>query len=150
MKTPDVVLTLSLLFFCAGCVILPTGELDTPLSRGYLAQESLAFIQANSTTKAEILLTLGEPDLISPDEKHFLYWWLTGQGVWAAFGVVVPIHAAGTILSHHYLLAVEFGERDVVKRFELKTRTRSGYRDGNMFQIPDESLLEDEIKSWGK
>ena len=149
MKTPDVVLTLSLLFFCAGCVILPTGELDTPLSRGYLAQESLAFIQANSTTKAEILLTLGEPDLVSADEKHFLYWWLTGQGVWAVFGAYFQ-SVGGTILSHHYLLAVEFGERDVVKRFELKTRTRGGHLDRNVFPMPDETLIKDEIRSWGK
>ena len=144
MKTPDVVLTVSLLFFCAGCVILPTGELDTPLSRGYLAKESLAFIRANSTTKAEILLTLGEPDIVSPDEKHFLYWWLTEQGVWGGLG-----GTGGTILSHHYLLAIEFDARDIVKRSELKTRTRGG-RITQVFPIPDETLIEDEIRSWGK
>ena len=148
MKTPDVVLTVSLLFFCAGCVILPTGELDTPLSRGYLAKESLTFIQANSTTKAEIILTLGEPDIVSPDEKHFLYWWLTEQGVWAVFGAYGG-SAGGTVLSHHYLLAIEFDARDIVKRSELKTRTHGG-RITRVFPIPDETLIEDEIRSWGK
>lgn len=112
---------------CSGCVIMPipTPEYSTGHTRENIDEKGFAQIQSQLTTKEEVLLTLGEPDIISRDEKIFVYWQETYQGM-----VVMASFGGGggelPILSHVYLFLIEFDERDIVKRTDFKRRTRLG------------------------
>ncbi len=138
------------LFFCSGCIpiILPTPEYITSGSglRPKIEEKALEFIVPGSTRKEEVLLKLGEPDRVWRNEKNFLYWWATNVGVW---GVVSELGSVGGSLRRYlYLLFVEFDEKDVVKRRELKVRSLSGAMKTSFIDFYP--LIVEEISLWDK
>ena len=151
MKLSYLTFTAILLLFCAGCIPIPTGEftgegtsIGRGISRGGLDSKNLALIHPEATTKEEVLLNLGEPDFASQNERKFVYWWSTYQGIW----VIPGPHLAGgggAILNHLYLFLVEFDEKDIVKRFELKKRTGGG----ELERASITDAIRDEMKAWG-
>lgn len=112
-----VVLTLAL---CTGCVIIPTQEHVEGPTRGLIEQEMLGSIRAGVTTREEVLLRLGEPDVVMRNERLFGYHWVT---VWGKVGVVAPGGAGGGPLQTSYLALFEFDEKGIVKRHEVKKET---------------------------
>lgn len=121
MKTVLPVTTLIVAFLWVGCVIIPTAE-HAPRGRGSLDQERLGFIRTGATPKEEVLLSLGEPDMVRQREKIFAYVWVMVSGYWFYFipgGYAPPAAGAGTFSNPHILL-IEFDDAHVIKRFELK------------------------------
>jgi hypothetical protein len=102
---------------CSSCVIIP---IPTPGrvagdSRGHLRDEALAFLQVGRTTRAEVLLNLGEPERAWREQRLFVYYWET-EPFWIA-GVVYPAAggAAPVRWRVHFLL-LEFDEAGLLKR----------------------------------
>lgn len=105
---------------CAGCVIIPIptpGHVVGP-TRGRIEQETLESIRAGVTTREEVLLRLGEPDVVMRSERLFGYHWVT---VW---GYLFVLHQGGAVAGpvgfNRHLALIEFDEQGIVKRLEVK------------------------------
>ena len=70
-------------------------------------------ITPGQTTKAEVLLTLGEPDEISPDGRRFIYRWYKVK-VFA----IAPGPPGAVAVGKKYRLILTFDERSVVLQQE--------------------------------
>jgi outer membrane protein assembly factor BamE (lipoprotein component of BamABCDE complex) len=134
-------LVFPIIFFpLMGCVIMPiptqehnfchtawADNCDQFKTRAEITKETLQFMRAGSTSKEEVLLKLGAPDSIGQNEAVFEYEWLMVNGYtqWA-IGFWPGVGAAGGLarFSHH-VLSVEFDERNVVTRYEIKSLERS-------------------------
>lgn len=97
---------------------VPTAR-HTPKSAGTRAEiekRSLNLLQPGSTTREEMLWEFGEPDLVSEDERWFLYRWLSvgGYVAVAVYGGEGDIARMGTRRSD---MAFEFDDRGVLVRF---------------------------------
>lgn len=98
---------LAILFLCGlsgGCLILPMNY-HTAASRHNINLQTTNLLAIGSTTKQEVLLTLGEPDFSSPDEQRLGYLWSKVKCVWAIGGMGGG--AAGEI-TRSYLVETSF------------------------------------------
>ncbi len=102
-------------FLSAGCAYL-TGE----AKRTEIAEETLKFMKVESTTKQEVLLTLGEPLKVWRGEANFLYADFTKDGIPLGPGIGVPVS------QNLYLLMIEFDDNNRVKKFEVKKKSLPG------------------------
>jgi hypothetical protein len=66
----------------AGCLIIPV-DYHTTGSRHNVTMESTNALHIGATTRADILLTLGEPDFMSEDGRRFGYHWTKVKVIWA-------------------------------------------------------------------
>lgn len=110
----------------SGCVIIPTTE-HVPVvgpTRGLIDQETLESIRVGVTTREEVLLRLGEPDVVMRNERLFAYHWVTNTGYviggGGATGSITGGGGVGAIRQKRYLALVEFDEQGIVKRHEVK------------------------------
>jgi len=99
----------------AGCPVpLPAGYSES--SRQNLTEESIYQLVPRATTREEVLLLLGEPDGVGPDESWFAYGSVYGEG-----GVVFVICAAsdcggaGSERMKYGRLLVTFDDRGLIK-----------------------------------
>ncbi len=109
-------ITMIVLFLCGGCVIIPTPE-HVDVGRGSLGNERLASIRTGVTNKEEVLLSLGEPDMVWKHERIFAYRWVMVSGYVVAVG---PSQVAGGAITNPHFFLIEFDDRDIVKRVELR------------------------------
>lgn len=125
MTRANILAVIIAVVFFAGCAVIPTGEFRQSESRKKIEKEELTFIQVDSTQKQEILLKLGEPNMTWGEERQFMYWMGTHQGIWFACGGGYGGAGCvgGPVVNYLYLLLIEFDEHNVVKRHELDTRT---------------------------
>ncbi len=77
-----------------GCLVLPTPAFHSGSARENLHRRSLEPLQTNQSTRADVILTLGEPDAVSPDEHQLVYrmeriraLWFVGAGYTGIGGV---------------------------------------------------------------
>jgi outer membrane protein assembly factor BamE (lipoprotein component of BamABCDE complex) len=93
--------------FMTGCPMNPAYDNSHP--NGRLIEPALAggFPQIGTSTRADVLLTLGDPDVVDPGETAFTYRWtlLTHYG----FG--------NAPLPTYYTLVIHFDPRGAVKDF---------------------------------
>jgi hypothetical protein len=99
----------------AGCMIIPTPEHGLLEGRGMIAEIDTAFLQSAKTTRQEVLLRFGEPDLILDHDRILVYHWAVSHGYWA---VGAYYTAAGGPIPKDYLFVLEFDDRGFLKRFE--------------------------------
>jgi outer membrane protein assembly factor BamE (lipoprotein component of BamABCDE complex) len=120
-----VVLAVLLLLF-AGCLLIPIPEHAREHSqREPIEEDSLQFMKVGSTTREEVLLNLGDPDLFSRDSE-FKYRWETES---AFMGVDIAGGSGRYDFYHVYELVVEFDDNGLVKGFEIKEeKTAIGLR----------------------
>lgn len=104
---------LGLLALCAGCIIIPTPEHNSGTARSNLDREIPSRIQPGVSTIEDVVLSLGEPDAVSSDERRLAYrsekiiaYWMAGGGYSGGIGVLTR---------DHYLL-FEVDEAGVVTR----------------------------------
>ena len=114
-----------LLIFLAlsGCITLPTTETKV-LSGEKIADEQLVFIEPGVTGKSEITNQLGPPDIYLIDKNIFAYDWQTRRAImiWAiGNGYQGSVGAAD--IPKNYVLLVQFDRQDVVRNYEITTRT---------------------------
>jgi len=111
-----IIFVLVLVLFSSACLVIPTPE-HRDHGRVPCDDEKTAFMVKDTTTKEEILLKLGEPDLVLNQERIFVYRW---EMVAAYF--FVGGYGAGTggpIQKPHFLI-IEFNDRNLVSRHEVR------------------------------
>ena len=116
-----------LLIFCAaapGCIMLPipTGEHDSKdlPGRTNVKPELIQDIGVGRTTRAEVLLALGEPDGVFAEDRVFAYLWSRAAGYF--FFAILAGPASGgsaTTVGKGYILVIEFDDRGIVRRREV-------------------------------
>jgi hypothetical protein len=127
-------LPLGLLFFAfvlPACIIIPTPQhyLGGRFEIDYVTTDSM---KPGATSKEDVLLKLGEPDLVVKSGRVLGYRWQKAQAYLFVGG---PGGATGGPIMTTYLFLLEFNEEDVLLRAELKSKlltTRS---------VLDEALL---------
>ena len=91
----------------SGCILIPT-----PSVVGYseITNKTIESLEPGKTTRADVLLKLGEPGERLENDRIFVYHWTQVAG----FGML-PTALGGTITNDHYL-AFEFGSDNRLKR----------------------------------
>lgn len=116
----------------AGCVMLPIPTAERKVLAGTpVAEEQLAFIVPNTTTRSEVVARLGNPDVVWEEARLFVYNWEMRQGilVWAV-GAYYSGAAGVADIPKHYMLLIQFDDQDRVQRFERAVRpARETYGD---------------------
>lgn len=100
-----------------GCIMIPYPHPPSRIegSRRSPSEAEIGAIVPGQTTRADLLLTLGEPDHVSPDERLMVWRWSTSE--WSIFFAAGAGYSGtmGTsdvpIRNHH---AVSLDERGVV------------------------------------
>lgn len=109
-RIASLVRLLSVLAFVAasGCLV------PTPPHGGFgiITSDSITFLQPATTTRADVLLKLGNPNYGAAEEL-FVYRWSRVHGYWS-----IGFGAAADIQKHHFL-AIEFSANNSVKRYKL-------------------------------
>jgi len=86
----------------SGCLILPTPEYDTGSARDNINKQTPKQFEAGKTTHAEVMMALGEPDAVSPDESKLAYRSEKVCGLWFVGGGYSG--TGGTITKDRYLV----------------------------------------------
>ncbi len=66
----------------AGCVIPTPGALDDSSPRGKISQDMVKSLKPSHTTRADVLLRLGNPTERIAGDRFFLYNWVTLDLIW--------------------------------------------------------------------
>jgi hypothetical protein len=98
----------------AGCIMY-VPDSWTRSVREERATTLIPTIIPGQTTKAQVLLTLGEPDEISPDDRRFVYRWYKVK----VFGIA-PGPPGAVAVGKKYRLILTFDECSVVLQQELE------------------------------
>ena len=99
----------------AGCVVIPTPEHDLLAGRGEINETDIAFLKVGKTTREDVLLRFGEPDMVLHDQRTLAYHWKVAHGYWfTGYGY----SGAGGVIPKDYLFMLEFDEQGCLKRFE--------------------------------
>ena len=123
-----------------GCIILP---IPTPAHGGYgvITEESIATLESEKATRADVLLKLGDPAERLYQDRFFVYEWVQTHGYlfWAVGG---GPGAAGDIapLTGPHFLVVEFLPDNRLKRFK--------FIDAGFFSQPARKQLDEVINEW--
>ncbi len=130
MKNWQLLTAVMMFIFSAGCS-LPIG-LPIPMpehsgshtSRSPIKEERLEFVEVGSTKKEEILLNLGDPNIVSEEQRVFEYMWMTKTGFWTS-GVLMQEgtfnHFLGELwFSHWYTLRIDFDEDGIVTSYSIE------------------------------
>src|SRR5512137_136684 len=97
-------------------MVIPTPE-HRIAGRVPCDEEKTTFIVKETTSKEEVLLKLGEPDLVLNRETIFVYRW----ELVAAYFVVggYGAGAMGPIQRPHFLI-IEFNDKNTISRHEIR------------------------------
>ena len=102
----------------SGCVILP---LPSYGGVGVITKETIELFEPGKTTRADVLLRLGDPDKRLEDDRFFVYQWTREHGGWGV-GIPTPYGAVtlaqGDFPRSHYL-GLEFTPDNRVKRVKV-------------------------------
>jgi hypothetical protein len=99
----------------AGCLIIPTPEHSLLEGRGKIEESDMVFLENERTTREEVLLRFGEPDLILDHDRLLVYHWAVSHGYWF---VGAYYTGGGGPIPKDYLFILEFDDKGFLKRFE--------------------------------
>jgi hypothetical protein len=110
-----ILISLLLILFSTACMVIPTPE-HRIAGRVPCDDEKTAFMVKETTSKEEVLLKLGEPDLVLNQERLFVYRWEMVAAYFFVGGYGAG--AAGPIQRPHFLL-IEFDDKNIVARYDV-------------------------------
>ncbi len=119
----------------SSCFSFPVPSFDLKSAHGVVPEEVLQKIKLNETSRADLVLLIGGPDITYEGERYFVYQWEATEGV-----VVVPF-GAGELPKRHYF-CVEFDKGNKIKRFK---HIQPGYIDSLYKQGSD---AQAEFNAW--
>ena len=106
----------------AGCLVIPLDYYSTG-SRHNLNTKTPEKLQVGTTTKEEVFLLLGEPDVVYEDGQSLRYYWRKMKAFWcvgaAATGGGVGGGVAGGQIGRQYVLTVSFDSSNRVSQVQL-------------------------------
>ena len=82
----------------------------------------MAFLEVGSTNREEVLLNLGDPDIVEGDESVFRYFWSTKTGILYLY--FMGESQAAPMSAKYHRLRIEFDENGIVKNYEIKQEKR--------------------------
>lgn len=99
----------------AGCVVIPAPEHGLLGGRGEIEESATALLQEAITTRQDVVLRFGEPDLVLGQGRVLAYRWEVSHGYWA-----VGAYYTGAFgpVPKNYLLMLEFDEKGLLTRWE--------------------------------
>jgi len=109
-------LSLILILFSSACIVIPTPE-HRDHGRVPCDDEKTTCMVKDTTSKEEVLLKLGEPDLVLNKERTFVYRW---EMVAAYFFVGGYYAATGGPIQRPHFLIFEFDDKNIVVRHEVR------------------------------
>lgn len=112
----QLVLATTVLALATGCLFFPTPGLSSADSRTNVGKQTPPQFEPGKTTRAEVILTLGEPDAVSPDERKVAYRSERIVGLWALFSYAGP-PMGGNFTKDRYLVT-EFDPSGTLVRVE--------------------------------
>lgn len=109
-------LALGALSLTSGCIVLPTPHIDSGETRTNICEQTANRFAVGAATRADVLLALGEPDAVTPDESRFAFrrekivgvWFVGGYGSAAGGSIdadryfVTEFDAGGTLIKATY------------------------------------------------
>jgi len=107
---------LFLILFTSACVVIPTPE-HRIQGRVPCDSDKTTFMVKDTTSKEEVLLQLGEPDLVLNRERIFVYRW---EMVAAYFFIGGYGGGTGGPIQRSHFLIIEFDDRNKVSRHEVR------------------------------
>ena len=107
---------LLLFLFFSACIVIPTPE-HRIQGRVPCDSDKTNFMVRDTTSKEEVLLNLGEPDLVLNHERIFVYRWEMVAAYFAVGGYGAG--AAGPIQRTNFLI-IEFDDKNRVSRHEVR------------------------------
>lgn len=110
------ILALLLILFCSACIVIPTPE-HRIQGRVPCDSDKTTFMVKDTTSKEEVLLKLGEPDLVLNQERLFVYRWEMVAAYFAVGGYGAG--AVGPIQKTNFLI-IEFNDKNAVTRHEVR------------------------------
>jgi len=105
-----------LILLPAACMVVPTPE-HRDHGRVPCDDEKTTFMVRDTTSKEEVLLKLGEPDLVLNKERTFVYRWEMVAAYFFVGGAGGG--AAGPIQRPHFFI-IEFDDKNMVVRHEVR------------------------------
>jgi hypothetical protein len=99
-----------------GCVIIPLPEHGLLYGRGKIEEADIAFLKIGETSREDVVLRFGQPDVILFDQRILAYSWAVSVGYWAVAG---GGNAAVGAFPKHYLLMLEFNDEGRLRRAEM-------------------------------
>lgn len=137
------------LVLLAGCVPLPMpGSVE-----GGISDEAVRRIQPDTTTRADVLLMLGNPAERLENDSAFVFEWLQSYGsvafVTGGPGAAGPVATTGQVGCH--ALAIQFGPDGVVTRANIihsKKKTSTVWFSIDLPRPSCTSELAAEVKAW--
>lgn len=111
LRSKQIAVLALLLWVAAGCY-LPVRQIPSD-SREFIPDWSEEFT-AGETSRAEVLLTMGEPDEVSPDEMKLTYRWSTIEGIIIVTQCTPPIE-----ISSETTVRFEFDEYGVLQSIDV-------------------------------
>ena len=110
--------TTILLFLCVGCLYIPMLDQVTADSRGEIEKEYLELLEVDYTTRAEVILILGEPESAAGGDKFFIYSWERLYGLFIACSYYFS--CAELPVAKEFFLLIEFDEEGYMTRYEIR------------------------------
>lgn len=107
---------LFLILLSSGCIVIPTPE-HRIQGRVPCDSDKTTFMVKDTTSKEEVLLQLGEPDLVLNRERIFVYRWEMVAAYLAVGGYGAG--AVGPIQRINFLI-IEFDDKNRVSRHEVR------------------------------
>lgn len=95
-------LALALTVGTSGCIVIPTPEFNSGAARANINKKTPARFEPGTTTREDVILSLGEPDVVSPDERKLAYRSEKVCGFWILAGGYSA--TGGTIEKDRYLV----------------------------------------------
>jgi outer membrane protein assembly factor BamE (lipoprotein component of BamABCDE complex) len=101
----------------SGCIIVPTPSHG---GDGVITTETIELFEPGKTTRADVLLRLGDPYIRRKEDRFFVYEWTRTSGYWA---IVLPIPTTGEgmegLIRHSCYLGLEFTPDNRVKQVRV-------------------------------
>ena len=102
-----------------GCLVIPTPEFNSGAARANISKQTANQFQPGQTTRADVILALGEPDAVSPDERDLAYRAEKICGFWFVGGYY---SGAAGVLSKDRCLVLSFDAEGRLQKVERSTQ----------------------------
>jgi len=121
--------TIALIVLGSGCIVIPTPEFNSGAARTNINKQTALRFAPGETTRADVILALGEPDAVSPDERQLAYRSEKICGFWFVAG---GYNAAGGTFEKDRYLVFDF---DAQGRLEKTARSAHWFTSADVAEI---------------